>query len=217
MLWTAHRISFRAYWVVAVACVVTAASCNRGPRAIPATRFKPKAICAKVLELYDTDGDDALSATELESSPGLKYAARRADASGDDSLDRSELIAMVDAWNQKAIGLLTLRCNVQYKRRPLQGAAIRLEPEPFLEGLVEAAHGVTDEFGDAFLTVPKEKRPIPDAPPGVQLGLYRVIVSKTKAGEETIPAKYNQATELGQEVSFDDPGVMNGIKYELKR
>lgn len=201
---------------LAIAFLLFATSCSTGPRAIPATRFKPKKILSKVLELYDTDGDELLSARELESSPGLKSASRRADTNDDGSLDKEEVIGMVDLWNQKAIGLLSLRCNVTYKRRPLQGATIRLEPEPFLDELIEVAHGVTDEFGDAFITVPKEKRPIPDAPPGVQIGLYRVVISKTKAGKETLPAKYNQATELGQEVSFDDPGVQNGIKYDLR-
>lgn len=201
---------------LALAFIVCTASCNRGPRAIPSTRFKPKTICAKVMELYDSDGDEVLSAPELKSSPGLNYAAQRADTNEDGSLDTAEIIAMVDAWNQKAIGLLTLRCNVKYKRRPLQGADIRLEPEPFLEGLIETAYGVTDEFGDAFVTVPKDKRPIPDAPPGVQLGLYRVVISKTKSDKESVAAKYNVETEIGQEVSFEDPGVMNGIRYDLR-
>ena len=200
-----------------VSVVLIAASCSRGPRAIPSTRFRPKAVCAEAFELYDANGDEVLSTNELDASPGLKYAAKRNDTSGDGSLDRNEITIMVDGWNQKAIGLLTLRCTVKYKRRPLQGAIVRLEPEPFLQGVIESAHGITDEFGDALLTVPKEKRPIPDAPPGVQLGLYRVVISKMHSGEETIPAKYNQQTELGQEVSFDDPGVLNGIEYELKR
>jgi hypothetical protein len=200
--------------IVAVACVFVIA-CRRGPTPIPSTRINAKKAAAKALELYDQDGDSALSDAEM--SPGLRYAAKRADSNADGSLDATELRSMVDAWNKKSIGLLTLRCNVKYNRRPLAGAEVTLVPDPFLEGQIEAADGITDEYGDTYLSVPKEKRPIADAPPGVQLGLYQVVVSKRKGEKESIPAKFNTETELGQEVSFDDPGVLNGITYDLKR
>lgn len=207
-------------WISVRILIVTLVSvsilaCRRGPTPIPATSINAKSAAAKALEMYDKDSNGTLSDAEM--SPGLRYAAKRADANDDGALDATELRAMVDAWNQKSIGLFTLRCNVKFNRRPLAGAEVTLVPDPFLEGQVEAADGVTDEFGDTYLSVPKEKRPVADAPPGVQLGLYRVVVSKLKNGKESIPAKFNTESELGQEVSFDDPGVMNGITYDLKR
>lgn len=203
--------------LLAVVCFLLGSGCNGGPAPIPATRFNVKRCVAKALEIHDADADGSISASELESSPGLSYAAKRADSSGDGALDKAELAAMVEAWNEKSTGLIEVRGNVSYKKRPLQGAAVRLEPEPFLEGIVEMAVGVSDEFGDFYLSVPKDKRPIADAPPGVQLGLYRVVVSKSKDGNETLPSKYNTETVLGQEVSFGDPGVSNGmVRLELK-
>ena len=36
-------------------------------------------------------------------------------------------------------------------------------------------------------------------------------------GKETLPARYNTDTTLGQEVSYDDPGVKNrNVIYALK-
>lgn len=191
--------------------------CSRGPQAIPKLKVDAQAATARAFELHDADGDGLLSPDELATAPGLQYAAERADANGDENLDEAELTAMISAWNEKSIGLLTLRCLVTLNRRPLPDATVRLEPEAFLDGQVETAIGRTDEFGYAFLTVPKENRPIPDAPPGCQLGLYRVVISKLVDDREKIPARYNVETELGQEVAFDDPGVMNGITYRLKK
>jgi len=196
--------------------LLVALGCSQGPKAIPALYVDAKTASDRALELHDTDSDGKLDSDELTAAPGLAYAAERADKDGDASLSGDEIIEMVEAWNAKSIGLLTLRANIKLKGRPLAGANVRLEPEEFLDGQVEAAIGVTDEFGDAFLTVPKEKRPIADSPPGAQLGLYRVVISRQKNGKETVPTKYNVETTLGQEVSFDDPGVLNGIKYTLK-
>jgi hypothetical protein len=44
-------------------------------------------------------------------------------------------------------------------------------------------------------------------------GFYHVEV--TKSGEN-IPAKYNSATTLGQEVAMDAQELMQGIKFDLK-
>ena len=166
--------------------VVIFTGCTGGPAAIPAPKIKPKQASAKAMELHDQDGDEILSEKELQAVPGLAYAAERADEDDDGGLSKAEIETMVEGWSEKSIGLMTLRCNVTIGRRPLAGAKITLEPEPFLEGKIEPAFGLTDEFGDAYLSVPKEKRPVADSPPGVQLGLYRVKISKMDGGKETV-------------------------------
>ena len=51
--------------------------------------------------------------------------------------------------------------------------------------------------------------------PGVQLGIYRVKVSKQEAGAETIAAQFNAETEIGYEVSAEpDAGSAH---FDLKR
>jgi hypothetical protein len=65
--------------------------------------------------------------------------------------------------------------------------------------------------------VPLEERPSSDTPAGLALGLYRIRVSKMVDGKETIPARYNTETTLGQEVSMDDPAVASQrVRYDLK-
>jgi hypothetical protein len=49
----------------------------------------------------------------------------------------------------------------------------------------------------------------PTLPSGVHFGLYKVRISKLSNGQETLPARYNTETELGQEVSYDDPSMAN--------
>ncbi len=199
-----------------VILLLISGGCSQGPKAIPPLYINANNASDRALELHDADSNGIIDSDELATAPGLAYAAERADKDGDGGLSGDEITEMVEAWNAKSIGLLTLRANIKLKKRPLAGAIVRLEPAPFLDGQVEAAFGVTDEFGDAFLTIPKEKRPIADSPPGAQFGLYRVVISKQKDGRETVPTQYNAETTLGQEVSFDDPGVLNGIKYTLK-
>lgn len=208
--------SFSRLFRLLVVGVVVSIGCSRGPKAIPKFKVDAKAAWARVLELYDQDQDGNLSPEELKQEPALNVISR-IDANGDQSLDESEFVDLIEGWNEKSLGLMSLRCTVTLGGRALAGANVTLQPAPFLEGQIESSIGLTDEYGDAFLTVPKEKRPIVDSPPGVQFGLYRVVISKLKDGKETIPAKYNVETVLGQEVSFDDPGVQNGIRYELKR
>jgi hypothetical protein len=51
----------------------------------------------------------------------------------------------------------------------------------------------------------------------MHLGLYKVKISKKVNGKELIPAKYNEATVLGQEVAPDVPDVgTNRVVYALK-
>ena len=98
---------------------------------------------------------------------------------------------------------------------PLTPAAHqRREPEPFLGEEVQTAVGKTGPDGSAEVSIPKENRSAPDAPPGVNFGLYKVRISKDDGGER-VPAKFNSATTLGQEVAFDDPVVKQGIVLKL--
>ena len=50
----------------------------------------------------------------------------------------------------------------------------------------------------------------------MHLGFYKVKISKRVNGKETIPAKYNEATLLGQEVAPDVPKILNNrVVYAL--
>jgi hypothetical protein len=93
---------------------------------------------------------------------------------------------------------------------------VTFEPEAFLGDQIKKAVGVTTMYGDAMPTISPEDRPDPKMPGGVHLGLYKVRISKIVNGKEAVPAHYNQETTLGQEVSYDDPAVMNrNMKFTL--
>lgn len=195
----------------------TVVGCFGGPEAIPPLQVDASRAAEKAMELHDANGDGTLDEGELATAPGLAYSREKIDSDRDGALSQAEIVAMIENWNEKAVGLLTAKCTVQMGRRPLSGAKIRFEPAPFLEDQIETAIGLTDEVGDALLSIPKEKRPIPDCPPGVQVGLYRVVISKENNGKETVPSKYNSETTLGQEVSFNDPIVQNRVVYKLRK
>jgi hypothetical protein len=114
-------------------------------------------------------------------------------------------------------GMTGVHMHFTLNGQPLTDAIVTLEPEAFLGYEVKAAFGTTSQFGDASPSIPKEQRPDPSLPGGAHFGLYKVRVSKIVNGKESIPTRYNTETTLGQEVSYDDPGMKsNNITFALK-
>jgi hypothetical protein len=114
-------------------------------------------------------------------------------------------------------GMTALRCTVTLDGRPLPGAKVVFEPEPFLGDEIKTAFSNTNEFGDAGPSIPPEDRPAPNLPGGINFGLYKVRITKDVNGKESLPAIYNTDTTLGYEVAYDDPGMMsNNIVFALK-
>ena len=188
--------------------------CSRGPKAIRPPDIDGVAAAAAVMANYDTDRDGSLDGQELRAVPGLAAGLGVFDTNSDQRIQPTEIEARVDAW--QAAGLMTIRCDVRWRGKPLEGATVRYVPEAFLGDDIQTAVGTTNQFGIAYMSIPKDKRPAADAPGGVQLGVYRVRISKLVDGKETIPARYNAETVLGQEISYDDPGVQSGIRYDLE-
>ena len=190
--------------------------CSSGP-----SRVQPPAIDAddageQAMELYDKDGDGFLAGAELDESPGIKAAMETIDGDKDGKVTADEIAERVKAWQATGVGVLTTNSKFTLDGRPLAGAEITFAPEPFLGDNIKTAVGETDNSGSALGTVPKEQRPTPDTPPGFQPGLYRIRVSKKVGGKETIPAKYNEQTTLGQQYSTDDPALMSQkVRFEL--
>ena len=169
------------------------------------------------MEIYDKDGDGFVAGEELDKAPGLKAAIKNLDTDKDGKVSGEEIAARVSAWQSQQIGLTMFTCDVLLDGRILEGATITFEPEEFLGGAVQEAADITNLVGMATPKIPKEKRPSPDSPPGMQAGLYKVRISKVVGGQETIPAQYNTATTLGKEVSSDDWALNNRqVRFEMK-
>lgn len=166
---------------------------------------------------YDKNGDGVISGDELNASPALKAALPRLDTNQDGGVSADEIAERVNAWKAMRTALVSVRCQVTLDGRPVPGAEVVFEPESFLGEQVKRATGVTNQFGDAAPTIAPEDKPDPKLPGGVYFGFYKVRISKKVGDRETILARYNTETILGQEVSYDDPAIKgNNMAFALK-
>jgi len=184
-----------------------------GGSAIRAPSVDPQDAAGRALELYDTDGDGLLSEKELNACPGLLSALKRYDADGDSRISLEELAAKLDRVFASGTGMVSVRCSVIFRGRPLRGAHVRYVPEKFLGESVLPAEGTTDDTGDARLMVPDEL--MPQDQRGLrtmQPGVYRIEITHPNA---KLPAKYGgEESPLGHDV---DPTVRGGSysQFEL--
>ncbi len=199
------------------ALIAAFVGCSGGPGAIPLPSFDPDGAAEEALGMYDTDGDGLVGGDELENAPGLKAAIKTLDTDKDGSISAEEIAERVRTWERTRIGMMMFDSMFLLDGRPLSNAQITYDPDEFMGGIVQAAKGHTDLGGNTRMKIPKENRPAPDTPPGMQAGIYKVRVSKIVGGKETIPAKYNTETVLGQEVSMDDWAISNRrVIFNLK-
>jgi hypothetical protein len=202
-------------FVVGVPIVFT--GCNSRPASVRPPTINASQAGKQAIEMYDKNGDGIVAGDELDRVPAFKEALSRLDTNADKGVSADEIAARVNAWKATQLGMTSIRCHVTLDGEPLTGATVTFEPEPFLGDEIKAAVGVTNPFGDAAPTIPKEQRPDPKLPGGIHLGLYKVRISKMVNGKETIPARYNAETTLGQEVSNDDPAVQRmNMTFDLK-
>ena len=204
--------------VLAMALLLaTLVSCQRGSAVVKQPAISPDGAGKLAMEQYDTNHDGKVAGDELEKAPSLKAALPRLDTDGDGGVSADEVAARVNVWKAMQTGMTTVACHVTLDGQPLTDAKVTLEPEAFLGDEIKIAFATTDQFGSASPNIPKDQRPDPKLPGGAHFGLYKVRISKIVNGKETIPARYNTETILGQEVSYDDPGMKtNNILYALK-
>jgi hypothetical protein len=166
---------------------------------------------------YDRDGDGSIAAAELDAAPALRAAMATLDANQDGAVQQAEIVQRIESWQVNRAGMTTANCTVTLDGRPLSGATIAFEPEKFLGGEVKAAFGETSPLGVALPAIPKAERPTADTPAGIQYGFYRVRISKKAGDQETLPARYNAESELGQQIAGDDPAMIRqDLRFELK-
>ncbi len=204
-------------FVTAAATCVTISACNFGPSAIKPPSISASGAASKAMELYDKDGDGKISGAELDNAPALKAAMATLDMNGDKAVTADEISARVKSWQASPAALTGVRASVTLDGQPLAGAEVTFEPDPCLGDDIKASKGTINMYGDVAPAIPPDQRPTPNSPGGVQLGLYLVRITKTINGKETIPARYNTQTTLGQEVAYDDPAFKNrSIAFHLK-
>lgn len=192
------------------------AGCSSGPGRVQAPSISASGAASEAMTAYDKDGDGFIAGAELDGAPAVKAALTMLDLDKDGKVSEDEIQQRIEAWQTTGIGVMLVTASFKLDGKPLTNAEVTLEPEEFLGGNLQAGVGEIDSYGIAIISIPKDKRPAKDTPPGVQLGLYKVRVSKKPNGQETIPAKYNSETVLGQEVAPDDPKIAaQKVVFEL--
>ena len=203
--------------LLAALLAIASASCNSGPAAIKPPSINASAAGSKAMELYDKNGDGVVSGAELDQAPALKAAMATLDTNNDKGVSAGEVADRVKSWQANPAALTGVRAKVTLDGQPLSGAEVTFEPDACLGDDIKLAKATTGVYGDVSPVIPPELRPSENHPGGVQLGLYIVRITKSIGGKETIPARYNTKTTLGQEVAYDDPAFKNrNIAFALK-
>jgi hypothetical protein len=185
---------------VALLALLALVGCGGRPGRLGQPEF-PADAGEQAVAKYDANGDGGIGGGELEKVPALKATLKRVDANSDGQASAEEINARIAAWKKSQVALTRVAATVRMGGRPLPDATVKLVPESFLGDAVKPAQGITDASGSAHLQI----SPDPDES-GVHLGYYRVEVTKAGAdGKEQVPARYNAATELGAEITRDDP------------
>jgi EF hand len=183
------------------ACLVSAMAiwgegCSHSPSRIAAPHIDPERTGAAVIAAYDRDGDGKLSKLELKKCPALLASLAAYDTNKDDKIDAEEIAARLKSWEATRVGITAAPLIIRLDGRPLVGATVLLEPEPFLEGTLMPASAETNASGFAGLSMAAENLP-KGVRSGVQPGLYKI---RLKHPTQRIPAKFNEETEIGLEV-----------------
>jgi hypothetical protein len=186
--------------------------CSGAPQAPPRQSVSPSAAAKAAIAQYDTSGDGKLDAEELEQSPPLAAmlaTVKQHDPSHGDYLTADDIAGRIKSWLRADAIVAGGSVVVLLDGKPLAGATVTLEPEPWLGPSYRTSSGTTGVSGYATMSRTLE------AYPGIYYGLYRVRISKKVDGRETVPEQYNDKTELGREVADDVPDAEQVLNFKL--
>lgn len=187
--------------VSVLVCLLCLVGCIGGnqPSAIEVPDVDPESAAASAIELYDADGDAALAGAELDKVPAIRDSLKAYDANGDSRVSEDEIAKHLSGIFGYGVSMMQASAVVRLDGRPLPGAKVRMEPEPFLGEGVKPAEGTTGQTGSSRVVIPDEL--LPEDQRGLNamhVGLYKVRITHP---DREIPAKYNSETTLGFELS----------------
>jgi hypothetical protein len=205
-------MSLRRWELAGWLSLVLTVGCSRGPKRFESPEVNPESAAAGAIELYDSDGDAALSKNELANCPGILAKVALYDQDGNGSVQEEEISRRLAELFKHGPGGTGLNALVFYNGRPLAGATVVLEPEPYLGDEIRTAQGVTNGSGSTNLAIPPEY--VPEhlrRIKSVHYGTFKVRIT-----HPTIPlsARYNTATELGYETEPGNPYVTFNLKNQ---
>jgi hypothetical protein len=179
--------------------------CSRGPGRFEAPEVDAESAAARAMELYDANDDAALNKEELAKCPGILAQIKTYDQNANSAVEEDEIRRRLSELLKYRTGATGLNALVLYNGRPLSGATVVLEPEPYLGDQVQKAEGVTDGAGSADLGIPQEF--VPEHLRRIKCVHYGTFKVRVTHPTVELPAKYNTATELGYETQPGDPYV----------
>ena len=195
-----HHARASLVWLGSVALFV---GCGTGASRVYPVDISPSSASSEAMELYDKDGDGAIAGDELNAVPGIKRHLEFYDRDGDQRVTRDEISDRIRDWGNNQLALMGRTYVIKLDGQPLAGATVTLVPEPYLGENVKPASGETGPTGltrmshaDEDLPTSTNGRPIP----GVKGGTFKIQITHPT---RKIPAKYNTATELGDEIAYD--------------
>ena len=198
-------LNFRAYLIV----LVTMAGCSGRPERFAAPDVDHEDAASQAVELYDKSGDGDLDADELKACPAILAKLTAYDQNANGSVDSKEIAAHLGQL-LNGTGGTQLSAVVTLKGKPLSGANVVMEPEPYLGAEIQTAKGVTDGSGSARLGIPPEF--VPEHVRRIAAVHYGTFKFRITHPSINIPKKYNTETELGYETEIGNPVV----RFDLK-
>lgn len=189
-------------------CFMSVVGCP-GQNKLTIPKIDPVSAAAEAIKLYDADGDGAIDKSEAKKT--ALDPSKGWDSDDDGRISESEISNRLTTYEAMKPGVqMNVMCTVLHKGRPLEGAEVTYEPEPFLGGAVPLASGTTDAEGIAEMVAPEISDPTLK---GMHTGLYHVRITHP---EKEIAAKYNTETELFIELSPMDMQSVQPI-FKLKK
>lgn len=185
-----------AWKCLAAAFVVSVVGCSKGPARVAVPDYDPGRIAAKAIELFDADGDGALTQDERSQARSLDSAMSRLDADRDGRLTVDEIAARINKYVEFRVGLAPVMCTIRKGGRPVVNAVVTYEPEEFMGSEVVPGEGTTDDTGRAVISVGEAHLPSPRHS-GVRPGFYRVHV---KLADGSVPESFNAGIECAGDV-----------------
>jgi hypothetical protein len=189
------------------------AGCDGGPAPVAVPTINPSAAAAQAMADYDANKDGALDEAELKKVPSLTHHPAKWDTNGDKRIDAAEITKRLGDIYGQQVGLMNFTLIVHHNGKPLEGAKVKVIPEPFLGAAIKPAEGTTAQLGYASLSVSDADIPgdLRGRVKAMHNGLYKVEVTHPTV---KLPPIYNSATTLGIEVTNDT--AIEPTKLDLK-